>query len=589
MSEDIIYFEKSFQTEYRERGRLMERFRSASGIKRRVLIVDDEPVNRKILGNILSEDYDIRYAENGLEAWELLNEDNNDYSLILLDLLMPVMDGFELLDKVRSDEVLRTIPVIVMTSEKEAEVKSIRQGAADFIAKPYDMPEVILARCERIIKLAEDNSIIRSAEKDIVTGLYTRDFFYEYIRQIDAHIDAMGKNMSMDALVFNIDHFHLVNEMYGRRAGNSVLVKVAQTINQVLEDKAAIACRPEGDMFYVYSKHIEDYTSVLDRIRQSLGDTAGTAKIRLRVGIYQNVDMSIDAETRFDRAKIACDRIKDDYTTTSSYYNYELHLKSIYHERLIRDIDESIKNEDFKVFFQPKYDITGDKPVLTSAEALIRWEHPELGMISPGDFIPLFENNGLIQRIDNYVWNKAAATVHKWKEKYGVSLPVSVNVSRIDIFDPEFLSKIERVLKDNDLTPNDLYLEITESAYADNAGKLTDITNTLRDMGFSIEMDDFGSGYSSLNMITSIPIDVLKLDMKFVRNMEKDAKSIKLVELVLDIAKFLDVPVVAEGVETGSQLDLLKKMGCQIIQGYYFSKPVPEDEFEKFIQTEKTS
>jgi EAL domain-containing protein (putative c-di-GMP-specific phosphodiesterase class I) len=260
--------------------------------------------------------------------------------------------------------------------------------------------------------------------------------------------------------------------------------------------------------------------------------------------------------------------------------------RSIYQQRMIEDIDDSIANHDFVVYFQPKFGIRGDEPRLRSAEALIRWKHPELGMISPGDFIPLFESNGLIQKLDNYVWREAAKQVRAWKDAYGISIPVSVNVSRIDICDPELEEKLVQIMADFTLSPDDLMLEITESAYADNARRLVEVIDHLRAMGYKIEMDDFGSGYSSLNMLTTISIDVLKMDMKFVRNMQKDEKSLKLVELILDIAEFLNVPVVAEGVEEESQLKLLKERGCELIQGYYFSKPVPPEEFEVFIREE---
>lgn len=553
-------------------------YKDIGGYKRHVLIVDDEMINREILGSILGTLYEVTFAENGQEALDKLHEPDSDFSLILLDLLMPVLDGFGVIAKIHEDETLKRIPVIVMTSEKEAEVKSIKLGAADFITKPYDMPEVILARCERIIQLSEDNIIIKSTEKDAVTGLYTRDYFFEYIRQIENH-----RKAPVDVLVFNIDHFHLVNEMYGRTVGNTVLMRVADTIVEVLDDIALIACRPEADTFYVYCDHIEEYSPMITEIQDKVDDSSGLSKIRLRSGIYLNADADADIELRFDRAKTACDKIRGDYMTAVSYYSKDLHLRSIYQERLIKDIDQAIANEDLKVFFQPKYDITGEVPKLRSAEALIRWVHPELGMISPGDFIPLFEGNGLIQKVDNYVWSKAAKQIREWKDKFGYSVSVSVNVSRIDIFDPSLLEKLRRIIDTNGLHESELMLEITESAYADNAGSLTEVTNSLRALGFKIEMDDFGSGYSSLNMITSIPIDVLKLDMSFIRKMEEDEKNLKLVEIILDIAKFLKVPVVAEGVETKAQLDMLKCMGCQVIQGYYFSKPVSAEEFEKFI------
>ena len=305
------------------------------------------------------------------------------------------------------------------------------------------------------------------------------------------------------------------------------------------------------------------------------------------MGVYSDVDKSIMVENWLDRAKTACDKLRGDYTKDIEYYSNEFFEKSKFQEKLINDIDSAIENKDLMVFYQPKYNIQGEKPVLRSAEALIRWKHPELGMISPGEFIPLFESNGLIQKLDRYVWEEAAKQVGLWKKEYGISVPVSVNVSRMDIYFPGLKANFEYLLEKNGLEPNELMLEITESAYSENAEELISVVEVLREDGFMIEMDDFGSGYSSLNMITTIPIDALKLDMKFVRNMEKDEKSMKLVELILEIADFLQVPVIAEGVETENQMKLLKERGCEIIQGYYFSKPVPPEEFTAFFEDSK--
>lgn len=558
----------------------MSDFGYKAGLKRRVLVVDDEEVNREILSNILGQKYEVDQAEDGEKAYAMLTEKGGRYSLILLDLLMPVMDGFALLEKIRADELLTNIPVIVMTSEKPAEVKSIKLGADDFITKPYDMPEVILARCERIIQLYEDKSIIKSAEKDPLTSLYTREFFLEYISQIDKYY----AQEPMDALVFNIGHFHILNEMFGRNTGDTVLQKTADALLSLFDESVCIGSRPDADYFFFYVTHREDYEEILCGLQEKLVKFLKIPGIRVRTGIYQNVDKAHPAEERFDHAKQACDRIRGDYTRQFFYYSKEQNETDLYHERLINDIDEAIVNKDLIVFYQPKYDIRSEEPKLRSAEALIRWKHPELGMISPGDFIPLFESNGLIQKLDHYVWEEAAAQIRKWKDTYQQTIPVSVNVSRIDIYDPKLEERLTGLLTKNGLDANDLMLEITESAYADDAKGLINVVNRLRGKGFQIEMDDFGTGYSSLNMITSIPIDVLKMDMIFIRNMNRDEKSLKLVELVIDIAKFLQVPVVAEGVEDKEQVEQLKKMGCDIIQGYYFSKPVPPEEFAAFIE-----
>ncbi len=560
----------------------MSDFAYSKGLKRRILIVEDEEINREILGNMLQDDYAVSYAENGAQALEMLHEKKVRYSLILLDLLMPVMSGEELLGKIKADEMLSGIPVIVMTSEKPAEVSSIKQGADDFITKPYDSPEVIKARCERIIQLYEDKSIIRSAEKDELTGLFTREFFHEYVRQADDYDEIS----SDDAIVLNVDHFHMINEMFGRDMGDEILKKIANALMQIFGSGMYIGCRPDADYFYLYVDHRDSYDGLFTGLSDELEKYSHISKIRIRAGVYQNVDKQISIDERFDHAKLACDRIRGDYTREVNFYSKELNDADLFHERLIHDIDDAIANRNLTVFYQPKYGIQSEKPELRSAEALIRWKHPELGMISPGEFIPLFESNGLIQKLDHYVWREAASQIRKWRDKFGVTVPVSVNVSRVDIYDPELENGLIEIIEESGINVSDLMLEITESAYADDAKGLTDVADKLRARGFKIEMDDFGTGYSSLNMITTIPIDVLKIDMSFIRNMNKDEKSRKLVELVMEIADFLKVPAVAEGVEDESQLEALKKMGCQLIQGYYFSKPVPPEDFEKFIKQE---
>ena len=199
-------------------------FTDSYNARRKVLVVDDEYVNRQLLGMILSEDYEVLYAENGREALNLIRTNHETLSIIMLDLIMPQMDGFELLGLLRADEELKRIPVVVLTSEKSAELKSLKSGATDFITKPYDMPEVILTRVRRIIELSEGRSIIQAAEKDELTGLYTANFFYEYAQKLERY----HPDWEMDAIAVNIDRFHLVNELYGREFGDRVLRLLAR-------------------------------------------------------------------------------------------------------------------------------------------------------------------------------------------------------------------------------------------------------------------------------------------------------------------------------------------------------------------------
>ena len=265
-------------------------------------------------------------------------------------------------------------------------------------------------------------------------------------------------------------------------------------------------------------------------------------------------------------------------------YDDKLHKAELFAEQLTEDFDQAISEGQFKVYYQPKYDIRPDMPILASAEALIRWQHPKLGLVSPGVFIPLFEENGMIQRLDHYVWAQAAAQVRDWKQRYGLSIPISVNVSRVDMFDPRIAHTFEALLKTNDLAPTELIPEITESAYTDNEKLIISTVQTLRTLGLRVEMDDFGTGYSSLGMISHLPLDALKLDMTFVRNAFSGNGDTRMIELIIDIAEYLGVPTIAEGVETREQMEALRVMGCDYVQGYYFSKPVPPEEFGRFIE-----
>ena len=558
-----------------------EKFHSANG-KRLVLIVDDELVNRELLKLVLEDDYRALTASDGETALEIIREHKDTLSLVLLDLLMPGMHGLDVIRAMREDPELRHIPVIVLTADQKSEVQSLKLGAADFISKPYPDREVILARVTRTIELSEDRDIIQSTERDSLTGLYNREYFYRYAQQFDQH----HKDMEMDAIVMDAHHFRMINERYGKAYGDDVLRRIGERVREMVRDSGGIVCRREADTFLIYCPHREDYHEVLESASVGLTGEGGN-RVRLRMGVYANVDKTIEMERRFDRAKMAADTLRSNYINSVALYDNALHESEIYAERLLEDFQDALNKRQFKVYYQPKFDIRPDVPILASAEALVRWVHPELGFISPGIFIPLFEENGLIQQLDLYVWRETAAQIRDWKRRLGISVPVSVNVSRVDMYDPNLVDTFKRLLDEFGLTSDELLLEITESAYTQDSNQIIGKVNHLRDLGFHIEMDDFGTGYSSLNMISTLPIDALKLDMTFIRNAFKDGGDTRLIEVIIDIADYLRVPVIAEGVETEEQLNTLKVMGCDLVQGYYFSKPVPPEEYETFIVEKK--
>ena len=551
--------------------------------RQNIMVIEDDPNCQEILQNVLEESYNITVVGNTQEALLLLMDAPTTYSLILLELELPDDACIEFLKQRSAQSFWQNIPVIVITGEGD-DNGCYKLGADEFIRKPLNSPDVILARCEHTMALYESKNLVQQTEKDKLTGLYTIDYFFEYLKQI-MPLD-MGSDR--DAIVIDIEHFRLINEIYGRGVGDQILSQIGNYLQQTLATLNAIACRAGADVFYVYCIHQEDYGDLQEALQSMLAKVAKVNNIRIRIGVWQYVERNLDPESWFDRAKNACDRIGGNFTNSIAFYNSGLHSKHLREERLIRDIYDAIEHKDLKVYYQPKYAIQGDKPHLRSAEALIRWIHPTLGFINPGDFIPLFESNGLIQMVDYYVWKEAAAQIRRWKDEYDFTVPVSVNVSRIDIYDPDLENKFCNILKENNLSPSEYMIEITESAYAENAQGLIEVLDSMRKKGFKIEMDDFGTGYSSLGMLTEIPIDILKIDMSFVRSMEKHEKNKRMVELIIDIAKFLKVPCVAEGVETESQLSALRKMGCDVIQGYFFSKPVAPEDFAKFIEKEKS-
>ena len=555
------------------------KFHSVNG-KRRILIVEDELINQELLRIMLSETYEILFAATGTEALKIIESEHQTLSLILLDLNLPDMKGMDILRQLKADPAAAKVPVIVMTSERESEVESIEEGAVDFIPKPYPQAEVVRVRIRRTIELSEDRDIIGQTERDQLTGLYNREFFYRYAEQYDRY----HKDLPTDAIVLDINHFHMINERYGKAYGDEVLRKIGEKVRDVVKNAGGIVCRRSADTFLVYCPHRSDYPEILDRVSVLLsGNDKKENRVWLRMGVYADVDKGIDIERRFDRAKQAADTVKNSFAKAIGIYDDSLLEQERQTEELLEDFAAAIREKQFLVYYQPKYDITRSEPVLSSAEALVRWKHPKRGMVSPGAFIPVFEKNGLIQELDNYVWNEAAAQIRDWKERFGVSVPVSVNISRIDMYDPYFIEKLDDIVARNGLEHRELLLEITESAYTEDSAQIVSTVKQLREKGFRIEMDDFGTGYSSLNMISDLPIDALKLDMQFIRNAFRERKDTRLLEVIFHLAESLEVPTIAEGVETAEQMLTLKSMGCDIVQGYYFSRPLPANEFEPLV------
>ena len=461
----------------------------------------------------------------------------------------------------------------------------LKDNAVGFLVAVTAVAVVIIVLLLRGIQAERransERQLISAVETDALTGLYNRNFFFEYANRMHRETP----EPQMDAIVMNIEQFHTVNELHGRDFGDRVLKSLGEEIRAFLSQTAGIGGRFEGDRFDIFCTPQEDYRPLFDRFQSSLRNLFPNESIRLRMGVAPWQE-GVEPMQLFDRARAASSLIRGSEKHLM-VYDEEMRVKEELNQRLIHDLERALRDHEFVIYYQPKYGIQSEPPGFRSAEALIRWRHPELGMIPPGNFIPLFEANGQISEIDKYVWRETARQIAAWREQYGVTIPVSVNLSRVDALDPTLEQTLDGLMQEYAIEHQYLHLEVTESAYTEDALQLRRVIQRLRARGYQVEMDDFGSGYSSLNMLSSIPIDVLKMDMAFVQNIENDEKDVRLVKLILDIASNLKIPVIAEGVETRTQMQLLKKMGCELVQGYYFSRPLPAEEFEAQIFRER--
>lgn len=447
-------------------------------IKRQVLVVEDNIINREMLTEILKDRYNVLQAENGKEALDILNKNKDSIALIMLDVMMPVMDGYAFLDTIKDDADLALIPVIVMTQSgsEEDEVSALEHGATDFVPKPY-RPRVILNRAESLIKLRETSAMVNQFKYDRLTGLYSKEFFYQKVRE-----QLMANPERKYCIVCsNIENFKLYNDTFGVKEGDSLLKEIADIAQKMVGD-GGFCGRFGADRFLCLQekeRELHDREN-FEQTRQNI--SSHMKNVIMRWGIYEITDCSITVEQMCDRALLAADSIKGQYNKYFAVYDDELRSKLL-KEKAITDVMESALAEgQFEVYLQPKYSLKDN--CMVGAEALVRWIHPTWGFMSPGEFIPLFEKNGFIPKLDQYVWECVCSYLRDWKEN-GYPLPVvSVNVSRADIYRSDLVDTLLKITQKYGINPAYLHLEITESAYAENPSQIKGRTSRLERMLF---------------------------------------------------------------------------------------------------------
>ena len=551
-------------------------------MQKQILVVEDNELNRGILSEILSGDYQVLEAENGQQGLDILRQHKGSIALILLDVMMPVMDGYAFLDWIRDDPELSLIPVIVMTqSDSESdEVAALTHGATDFVPKPY-RSQVILHRVASLIKLRETAAMVNQFQYDRLTGLYSKEFFYQKVRE------RLQEEQEQDYCIVcsNIENFKLVNDIFGTREGDRLLKEVAGLAQTMVGD-TGFCGRFSADRFLCLQKREKELEGRKNfgRFAEHWKPSTLLKSVVMRWGIYEITDRSVPVEQMCDRALLAADSIKGQYNNYFAVYDDSLRSRLLREKAITDAMETALAEKQFEVYFQPKYSLNDN--CMAGAEALVRWNHPEWGFMSPGEFIPLFEKNGFIPRLDQYVWEQACAHLRDWGEKGYPLLPVSVNVSRADVYQTHLADTLLDLTRKYGVDPAYLHLEITESAYAENPTQIISTVEELRRLGFVIEMDDFGSGYSSLNMLSQMKLDILKLDMKFIQNEMEKLTEQSILNDVISMAHRMRLRVVAEGVETREQAYRLQTVGCDYAQGYFFAKPMPAAEFEELIKVQ---
>ncbi|MBR1877311.1 MAG: GGDEF domain-containing protein [Lachnospiraceae bacterium] len=417
------------------------------------------------------------------------------------------------------------------------------------------------------------------ADYDSITGLYNSESFYR--RTMERIFLKSSAEFAMIAL--DINRFRLINDRFGVEVGNNCLKELGKQISLSLPWDG-IAGRYQADNFSILVEYEKDQ-DILDYIER-LGmafhfEEAVRCGSTLSFGIYKINDRDIPVRVMCDRARLAKHDIKGNTLTNFAVYDDRIRLQQIKLAEMESEMQVALDRHEFVMYLQPKVDLkTGE---ICGAEALVRWQHPIKGLRMPGDFLPLFENNGFIKKIDEYMWESAAIYLAKLKSM-GLSIPISVNISRLHISNTDLIGELTGLVQRYDIEPGLLELEITETLFIEDTENLYNTMQQLKEKGFVIEMDDFGSGYSSLNMLKDAPVDVIKIDRFFIDEVIDTKRGKVIVANSIAMSKQLGLKVVAEGVENLEQVEFLKSVGCDIAQGYYYSKPIPQDEFEELLK-----
>ena len=602
-----------------------------------ILVVDDMVDNLRVLSNTLSEQgYKVRCAKNGTTALKVAKKIIPN--LILLDIKMPDLNGYQVCQKLKADPQTQDIPVIFLSALDEVldKVQAFEVGGVDYITKPFQVEEVLVraknqialqaAKAEiyklnqeleqkvkeRTIQLEISNQklqqeicdrkkaeeqLVIDALHDSLTGLPNRALLMEKIDFVIQH-SKRNPNYLFALLFIDLDRFKTINDSLGHLVGDKLLIEIAKILPEVLRISDTVA-HLGGDEFVILLEDIHnltDATKVGDRLLKRLkspfnlgGQTIFTSA---SMGVTLNTTGYKNSSQILRDADIAMYRAKEKGKARYEVFDQAMYLQTLKTIELECNLRFALKHDELKLYYQPIISLKNG--TLAGFEALIRWEHPKQGFISPADFIPIAEDTGLIIPIGNWILQKACQQLRVWQQKFAsipqvASLKMSVNLASQQIKEPNFIEKLDRILKTTGLDGNYLRLEITERVLVDSEQNTQNTLAAIKRRNIKLSIDDFGTGYSSLSYLRRLPIDNLKIDRSFVENINSDVESFEIVKTIITLAHTLGMDAISEGVETIEQANQLKTLGCEYAQGYLFAKPLPANAIESIFNQRRNS